>query len=216
MEQYDNPPNVDNPSSSDSDYDEAKSVEEDTEDNLHKKMIGIAKSEDYIGSLTEIEVIFTPIKSLESIKLCHNLIQLILIHTNTPSIEGIQTCGHSLELLTMIGGNLEVMENSLMYMVNLRELNFAENNIPGIQNLENCIHLEKLFLYSNKISSISGLDNCKKIKELYLQDNLISKVSGCSKLPNLQTLLLSGNRIKHLNDLKDVENLPLLKTLSFA
>ena len=52
----------------DSDLDEVKE-EEETEDNLLKEMIQTAKSEDYIGSLTEIEIIFTPIKSLENVKL---------------------------------------------------------------------------------------------------------------------------------------------------
>lgn len=60
------------------------------------------------------------------------------------------------------------------------------------------------------------LITANKLKELYLQDNLISKVSGWSKLTNLQILLLSGNKIKNLNDLKDIENLPQLKRLSFA
>ena len=116
----------------------------------------------------------------------------------------------------MIGCGIEIIENSMMYLTNLRELNLAENNIPWIQNLENCLHLEKLFLYSNKIGTISNLGNNKKLKELYLQDNLISKVTWCSKLPNLQVLLLSGNRIKNLNDLKDIENLSLLSKLSFS
>ena len=144
----------------DSDLDEVKE-EEETEDNLLKEMIQTAKSEDYIGSLTEIEIIFTPIKSLENVKLWHNLIQLILIRTRTTTIEGIESWGHSLEILIMLGCGLEIMENSFAYLTNLREANLAENNIPWIQNLENWLHLEKLFLYSNKISTISGLNNCK-------------------------------------------------------
>jgi hypothetical protein len=199
----------------DSEYDESKEEEED-DDNFLKEMIAIAQNEDRIGLLTEIEIIFTPIRSLENAKLCHNLIQLIFIKTQTKSIEGIECCGHSLEILIMIGWGLEIMENSFAYLTNLREINLAENNIPCIQNIDNCLHLEKLFLYSNKISSIGGLSNNKKLKELHLQDNLISKITWCDQLPNLQILFLSGNRIKNLNDLKDIENLPQIKKLSFA
>lgn len=90
MDQYDQNAQPDHQSNSDSDYDEAKEPEENDECFLHREMIEIAKSEDYIGSLTHIEIIFTPIKSLENVKLCHNLIQLSLIHTNTTSIEGLQ------------------------------------------------------------------------------------------------------------------------------
>jgi hypothetical protein len=87
---------------SDSDYDEVKEEEEEDNDNLLKEMTVIAQSEDYVGSLTEIEIMFTPIKNLENVKLCHNLIQLTLIKTRTTTIEGIESCGHSLEILTML------------------------------------------------------------------------------------------------------------------
>lgn len=216
METHIESPQPDDQSDSDSEYDEAKDEQEQDEDHLLKEMISIAKSEDYVGSLAQVEVIFSRIKTLENVKLWHNLIQLSLIYTQTTSIEGIQACGHSLEILSWIGCGLELMEDCLMYCTNLRELNMGENNLPCIQNLENCLHLEKLFLYSNKISTINGLANNKKLKELYLQDNMISKVSNCIKLSNLQVLLLSGNRIKNLNDLKEIEHLTLLKKLSFA
>lgn len=220
MEKLDDLPDGDQKSShSDSQYDDEEEEikqEEDEDDGLLREMIESANGEDFIGSLTQLEIIFTPIKALESAKLCHNLIQLSLIHTNTPSIEGIESWGHSLEKLMLVGCPLEIMEPSLTYWTNLRELSMVESNIPWIQNLENWLHLEKLFLYSNKISNITGLTKSKHLKELHIQDNLISKVNGCEKLPNLQVLHLSGNRIKNLNDLKDIENLPQLQRLSFA
>jgi len=199
----------------DSEYEDVKEGEQQ-DDGLSRHLIDIATSEDKIGSVTDIEIIFSPIKSLESLKLCHNLIQLTLIKTQTVSIEGIEACAHSLESITVIGCELEIIENSFAYLVNLREINLSENNIPNIQNLNNWEHLQKLYLYSNKISSISGLSNNKKLKELHLQGNLISKVDWWAQLPKLQVLALSGNRIKNLNDLKDIENLPLLKRLYFA
>ena len=201
---------------SESDYEVEEPEEENDDDHLLHEMTAIAGSEDYIGSLTDIEIIFVPIKSLENVKLCHNLIHLSLIKTRTKTIEGIESWGHSLESLTMVDWGLEIMENSFAYLPNLREINLSENNIPWIQNLDNCIHLERLFLCCNKIGAISGLNNNNKLEELHLQDNLIIKVENWVKLPNLQVLHLSGNKLKNLNDLKDVEHLKQLKRLSFA
>jgi len=150
------------PENGDSGNSESEYEEEETnKDLLLVEMTAIAQSEDYIGSLTELEIIFLPIKSLDNLKLCHNLISLTLVKTGTSSIEGIESCGHSLESLTIVDWGLEIMENSLAYLPNLREINLSENNIPWIQNLDNCLHLEKLSLLSNKISNISGLNNNK-------------------------------------------------------
>ena len=76
---------------SESDYEVEEPEEENDDDHLLHEMTAIAGSEDYIGSLTDIEIIFVPIKSLENVKLCHNLIHLSLIKTRTKTIEGIES-----------------------------------------------------------------------------------------------------------------------------
>lgn len=91
MEKLEEPVPDQDQSGSDSDYDEPEEQPDDEEDHLLNEMTAIAQSEDYIGSLTEVEIIFLPIKSLQSVKLCHNLIQLTLIKTRTATIEGIES-----------------------------------------------------------------------------------------------------------------------------
>ena len=43
-------------------------------------------------------------------------------------------------------------------LVNLRELNLAENKIEKIENLTHCSVLKSLFLYTNQIKVIEGLE----------------------------------------------------------
>jgi len=69
---------------------EEEEAELDDEDQLSKEMISVAGGEDYVGSLDILEIIFTHIDSLSSLKNCHNLIELNLIQTSTSSLLGIE------------------------------------------------------------------------------------------------------------------------------
>lgn len=105
-----------------------------------------------------MEIVFNPIKSLTSVKHCHNLVELTLIETSTASIQGLEVVGHSLEILRIINGGLKSFEKSFLQLINLRELVLGSNQISRIENLNNCVHLNKLFLYQNKITSLTGLE----------------------------------------------------------
>eukprot|EP00347_Sterkiella_histriomuscorum_P010771 403374981 len=142
---------------------------------------------------------FNNIPNLIELSKVHNLIELtckiidclnqnLVIGTLTTSLQGIES-----------------QEPYFLKLINLRHLNLGENQITNIQNLQNCIQLEKIFLYTNQIKKIQGLDNNLTLKELHLQGNLIKKVENISRLVSLEILLLSGNLIENFDGINSKE-----------
>ena len=112
----------------------------------------------------------------------------------------------------------------------LRLLNYQNNSIQVIQNLENLPNLIFLDLYNNKIStldgplsslktlrvlmagknritSISNLTNLKKLDVLDLHSNEIAEIGGFDSLSDLRVLNLAGNFIKTVRNLSSLQSL---------
>jgi Leucine-rich repeat (LRR) protein len=85
-----------------------------------------------IGSLTNVEIAFIAIPSLDQVSLIHNLVSLTLICTTTKSLAGVETAAHSLEILDCTGCELTSIEPCFKKLVNLRSLNLADNKITKI------------------------------------------------------------------------------------
>ena len=97
------------------------------DDQLLQEMRDIAGSESLVGSLSTVEVAFQRISFLGSLSMCHNLLQLSLICTQTASLAGLEAVGHSLETLDVVGCGLSSMQTCFQSMVALRSLNLGEN-----------------------------------------------------------------------------------------
>jgi protein phosphatase 1 regulatory subunit 7 len=107
-----------------------------------------------------------------------------------------------------------------------------ENLLQKIENLENLVNLEELWLGKNKITklevrnlfscwtamayrSCQGLQNLKKLQVLSLQSNRITKLEGLEELTELNQLYLSHNGIQRLGGLdNNVRLFPNLFSLS--
>ena len=112
----------------------------------------------------------------------------------------------------------------------LRLLNFQNNNIRAIQNIENLPNLIFLDLYNNKLASLEGpvssvkglrvlmagknritlisnLTNLRKLDVLDLHSNEISVVEGLEGLSDLRVLNLAGNRISMVQNLSSLQAL---------
>lgn len=97
-----------------------------------------------------------------------------------------------------------------------------------VENLENLVNLEELWLGKNKITklevrifsscwtamahySFQGLQTLKKLQVLSLQSNRITKLEGLEELTELNQLYLSHNGIQRLdgldNNVRSVANL---------
>eukprot|EP01041_Mallomonas_annulata_P011389 gene11389-23833_t len=112
----------------------------------------------------------------------------------------------------------------------LRLLNFQNNMIRTIQNLENLPNLIFLDLYNNKLSSLDGplscvsglrvlmagknritnisnLTNLRKLDVLDLHSNEIREIEGLTGLLDLRVLNLAGNRISIVKNLSSLQSL---------
>lgn len=93
----------------------------------------------------------------------------------------------------------------------LRLLNFQNNNIRTIQNLENLPNLIFLDLYNNKIASLDGpLTTVKGLRVLMAGKNKISVISNLSPLRKLDVLDLHSNEIKVIEGLEGLGDLRVL------
>jgi len=100
-----------------------------------------------------------------------------------------------------------IMEQELR----LRLLNFQNNNIRQIQNLENLPNLIFLDLYNNKLTSLEGpIASVKGLRVLMAGKNRISAISNLTALRKLDVLDLHSNDIKQIDGLQGLADLRVL------
>ena len=93
----------------------------------------------------------------------------------------------------------------------LRLLNFQNNNIRVIQNIENLPNLIFLDLYNNKIASLEGSLSCVRgLRVLMVGKNRISEISNLSTLRKLDVLDLHSNDIKEIGGMDALADLRVL------
>ena len=61
-------------------------------------------------------------------------------------------------------------------LVNLKELDFSENNVSDISPLSSLVNLEDLDFKDNLVSDISALEPLIKLKELNFEKNQVSDI----------------------------------------
>lgn len=89
-------------------------------------------------------------------------------------------------------------------------LNFYNNSITIIEDLQQLCKLEILILSQNKIVKLSEISNCN-LKILNLISNQITKIKGLEKLKNLEEIYLTLNHIKEIDGFDNLKNLKILK-----
>lgn len=93
----------------------------------------------------------------------------------------------------------------------LRLLNFQNNNIRMIQNLENLPNLIFLDLYNNKLMSLEGpVSLVKGLRVLMAGKNRINTISNLSTLRKLDVLDLHSNEIRQIEGLETLTDLRVL------
>ena len=91
---------------------------------------------------------------------------------------------------------IKLHELILVFRPSLVKLDFYDNLIHRIQNLDGLENLTSLDLSYNKIKHIKGVKHLKKLKELYFVQNGISRIEELDGLENLTSLELGANRIR--------------------
>eukprot|EP00742_Colponemidia_sp_Colp-10_P007609 GILJ01008201.1.p1 GENE.GILJ01008201.1~~GILJ01008201.1.p1 ORF type:complete len:822 (-),score=119.95 GILJ01008201.1:424-2889(-) len=164
--------------------------------------------------LQKLEIIFSPVSEVDNLSQCRNLLELSLIETGLVRISNLDPVGHSLHCLRLSGNFISKIEN-LHSLVHLRELFLDNNKIRKIEGLDHCGQLRRLWLFSNQIERIENLHPSTQLRELSLQDNQIHSIEHLSGLVTLQSLALEGNPISSLTQITHLNQLPVLRQLSF-
>ncbi len=93
----------------------------------------------------------------------------------------------------------------------LRLLNFQNNNIKAIQNLENLPNLIFLDLYNNRLTSLEGpLATIRGLRVLMAGKNRIGAISNLTHLRKLDVLDLHSNDIRVVEGLDGLTDLRVL------
>lgn len=93
----------------------------------------------------------------------------------------------------------------------LRLVNYQNNAITTISNLDNLPHLIFLDLYNNSIAEISGLEAVPTLRVLMLGKNRLTRVSGLTgQVPHLDVLDLHSNQITSIEGLDGLQELRVL------
>eukprot|EP00938_MAST-03A_sp_MAST-3A-sp1_P002799 g2799.t1 len=105
------------------------------------------------------------------------------------------------------------------YIRNTTEIHLAKRNIDRIENFDEFVNLEVLWLNGNRIRKLENLDENIRIKELYLQQNQISSLDDSSLqfFTFLQILNLQSNQISNLSAvLKSLSRCRFLRQLNLS
>ena len=141
--------------------------------------------------------------------------RLIHLNCSVNSISTIKNIDHFIHLraLDLSSNHILTIGNTLETLINLRDLNLANNSIVKIEGLDLMPYLFKLNLHGNQIPKIENLNhgNFQNLKHLDLGGNNLSRVENLTQLPNLTTLDLSRNEIISAEELAFVSQLIELK-----
>ena len=114
-----------------------------------------------------------------------------------------------LEEIDFSDNQISTIEN-LDTLINLKYLLFINNQISVIENLDTLVNLEGLDLTGNQISVIENLDTLVNLFEIFLDNNQITVLEKLNTLVNLNQLNLTNNLIDTITDIDDLVNLTIL------
>jgi len=89
----------------------------------------------------------------------------------------------------------------------IKELDFYDNQIEKIENLNELVTLECLDLSFNYFKKIENLECLVNLKKLYLVHNKINKVENLAALQSLDMLELGDNQIRLIENVECLSNL---------
>lgn len=112
-------------------------------------------------------------------------------------------CFRSNLLKTLVSENLN-KENGLD---KLKEIDFYDNQIEIIENLNQLDTLETLDLSFNRFKKIENLEQLVNLRKIYFVHNQISKIENLSTFVNLEVLELGDNQLRQIENIDTLVNL---------
>lgn len=98
----------------------------------------------------------------------------------------------------------------LSQLTKLEKVEFSNERISEIKDLDKCSKLRELTFFNTGISTISGLENLRNLEKLTIERNYLTKIEGLDGLYDLKYLNLKSNRIHEFSGLEDLESLEVL------
>lgn len=89
----------------------------------------------------------------------------------------------------------------------VKELDFYDNQIEKIENVNELVTLEILDLSFNYFKKIENLECLVNLRKLFLVHNKITRIENLDTLQNLQMLELGDNQIRQIENLELLTNL---------
>ena len=106
------------------------------------------------------------------------------------------------------------MDNSLHYLPVVTDIDFSNNDIPEILNLQDCYDLKTLNLSRNSIRALSNISEVLgNISSLDISHNHLGSLDGIEKLYALRTLDVSYNHLSDFNEISFLAKLQCLESL---
>ena len=104
---------------------------------------------------------------------------------------------------------------NLKYMVNLRSLKMAGNEVTDLSVLSRLYSLTYLDVGHNRLTDLSCLSGLTKLETLLVSSNQITDLSPVSHLPRLVNLSAGNNPISDLSPLSELESLRMIAICDF-
>ena len=139
-----------------------------------------------------------------------NIEQLDLSQTRLVKIESFakftnlkSVCFRQNLLKTLATGNLKADQG----FSSIKELDFYDNQIEKIENLNELVTLEILDLSFNHFKKIENLENLVNLRKLFLVHNKITQIENLNTFQSLEMLELGDNQIRTIDNLEILTNL---------
>ena len=169
-------------------------------------------------NLTYLDMSHNYIKYTSGLNTLTNLEELNLYDNMIVNLNGLSTLtklislnlGQNNEFQTNLSGTYNIANiATLNNLINLKKLDFSQNNIPYVVNYINSLQqIEYLNLESNQIATITGkgFENFTNLKEINLYNNNITDISSLYSIANLEKVIVQKNNIVSLEGILDEHN----------
>lgn len=180
---------------------EEQDEQELDENELKRKQI--EKQTVYYQRLEQVDLVAVDDET-ESLDLSQTRLTTIENFSKFKNLKSI--CFRNNFLKTLLTENLSVDKG----FSNIIELDFYDNQIEKIENLNQLTTLEILDLSFNKFKKIENLEQLINLRKLYFVHNQITKIENLDTLVNLDMLELGDNQLKVIENLNHLTNLTQL------
>ena len=92
----------------------------------------------------------------------------------------------------------------------IKELDFYDNQLEKIENLDELVTLESLDLSFNRLKKIENLDKLVNLVKLFLVHNGINKLENLGALKKLKMLELGDNQLREIENIEELKELEQL------